>query len=430
MKRQEFKGEITVFLCLVFVLLLSFIGALIQSASIHITKSMKRADTRLALESVFAEYQKDMLEEYDLFVKLDGDEAGLSRRLWFYGAENIEHRIQKIQLLTDDKGQAFFNQAVRSMGGKAPENKEVSEVPWEEKAKEVNNELDSLLQEEGQSLPTENNPIETVKRVEKSSLLSLVISEPENISNRCVVLEGVPSHRILQTGTSNFLTGSKDGASQKLLFTAYLAEHFPDYTKDKKENALLYEAEYLLEGLKSDSENLEEVLKKILLIQTGKNYAYLLTDQTKQAEAETMALTLCSLLLVPEITELTKQAILFAWAYGEGIQDLRILTEGKRVPLIKTQETWQLSLENLLKLGTDEDIRPQTGETEGMSYGDYVKVFLMAEKTERLCMRALDLVELKLGIRVDECVTAVQIKSTCEMQRKVRDTFFTEYHYQ
>ena len=65
-----------------------------------------------------------------------------------------------------------------------------------------------------------------------------------------------------------------------------------------------------------------------------------------------------------------------------------------------------------------------------MSYGDYVKAFLMAEKTERLCMRALDLMELKLGIRVDECVTAVQIKSTCEMQRKVRDTFFTEYHYQ
>ena len=64
MKRQGFRGEITAFLSLIFVLLLSLAGALIQSASIHITKSMKRADTELALESVFAEYDQDMFDEY------------------------------------------------------------------------------------------------------------------------------------------------------------------------------------------------------------------------------------------------------------------------------------------------------------------------------------------------------------------------------
>jgi len=430
MKRQGFKGEITIFLCMVFVLILSFIGAMIQSASIHITKSMKRADTRLALESVFAEYQRDMLKEYDLFVKPGVDDAKLSSRLWFYGAKNMEHRIQKMQLLTDHHGQAFFDQAVLSMGGEVETTEEIVETPWEEQEQEVHEELDHLLEEEKQELPIENNPIESVKQLKNSSLLSLVISEPETISDQCVRLGELPSHRTLQTGTGDFPVNSKDGMSQQLLFTAYLAKHFPDYTKNTKESALLYEAEYLLEGKESDQENLEAVLKKILIIRTGINYAYLLTDQAKQAEAETMALALCSLLLLPEITELAKQAILFAWAYGEGIQDIRILAEGNRVPIIKNQETWQLSLENLLTLGTDEDIGTPTAEMKGMSYSDYIKGFLLAEKNDDLCMRALDLVEVRLEIRVDECVTAVQIKSTCKIQRQIQDTFFTEYNYQ
>ena len=61
------KGEITAFLSLVFLLILSFLGAMVESASIQVLKNYKRADTILAVESVFAEYQKQLLEEYDLF---------------------------------------------------------------------------------------------------------------------------------------------------------------------------------------------------------------------------------------------------------------------------------------------------------------------------------------------------------------------------
>lgn len=430
MKRREFKGEITVFLSLVFVLLLSFIGGMIQSASIHITKSEKRADTKLALESVFAEYHSDMQKEYGIFAKLDGDETKFSRRLWFYGAKNMKHEIQKIQFLTDGSGAAFYEQAIRSLGGEVADTKEVPIMSWEEQEQNVNQQLDDILTETQQSFPTENNPIEVVKNLKKSNLLSIVLSNPETVSNRYVVLEELPSHRSLAKGTG-FTTGaSKSGVVQKALFATYLEMHFPNYTENKKENSLFYEAEYLLEGHESDQENLEAVFQKISVIRTGINYAYLLTDHTKQAEAETMAIALCSLLLIPEASELVKQAILFAWAYGEGIYDLRTLAEGKKVPIMKTQETWQLSLENLMKLGTEEEVQTSIEDAEGISYGDYVKTFLLAEKTESLCMRALDLIELKLGVRVDGCVTAAQIRSTCEMQLGIQDTFLTEYKYQ
>lgn len=429
MKRREFKGEITVFLSLVFVLLLSFIGGMIQSASIHITKSEKRADTKLALESVFAEYQSKMQEEYGIFAKLDGDETRLSRRLWFYGAKNMKHEIQKIQFLTDENGQAFYEQAIRAMGGNVDDAKEISILSWEEQEQDVKQQLDSMLNEAEQSLPTENNPIQIVENLKKSSLLTIVLENPETVSNRYVVLEELPSHRSLAEGTG-FTATSKSGVSQKALFTAYLVKYFPNYIENKTENSLFYEAEYLLEGQESDRENLESVLQKISVIRTGVNYAYLLTDQTKQAEAEAMAAGLSSLLLIPEATPLIKQAILFAWAYGEGIYDLRTLAQGKKVPITKTQETWQLSLENLMKLGTEEEALATIEDARGIGYEDHVKAFLLAEKTEQLCMRALDLMELKLGIRMDACVTYVQIKSTCEMQLGIQDTFLTEYKYQ
>lgn len=368
------------FLSLVFVLLLSFIGGMIQSASIHITKSEKRADTKLALESVFAEYHSDMQKEYGIFAKLDGDETKFSRRLWFYGAKNMKHEIQKIQFLTDGNGEAFYEQAIRSLGGEVAATKEVPILSWEEQEENVNRQLNDILTETEQQLPTENNPIEVVKNLKKSSLLTIVLSEPETVSNRHVALEELPSHRNLAEGTGFATKSSKTGVGQKALFTTYLEMHFPDYTENQKENSLFYEAEYLLEGHESDQENLEAVFQKISVIRTGINYAYLLTDHTKQAEAETMAITLCSLLMFPEASELVKQAILFAWAYGEGICDLRTLAEGKKVPLVKTQETWQLSLENLMKLGTEEEVQTSIEEGEGISYGDYIKTFLLAKR--------------------------------------------------
>lgn len=311
MKQQVFKGEITAFLSLVFVLIVSLVGSMIQGASIQITRSMKRADTELALESVFAEYNKEMLEEYGLLVKLDGDETKLSRRLWFYGAKNMKHQIQKMQLLTDNAGEAFYVQAIGTMGGDVAQIREISEESVEIEEEQNSRELGELLQKEEQELSTKNNPIETVNQLKKSSLLSFVLPNPEELSNRYVVLEELPSHRNLKNGKGSFSILVKEGLTQNVLFATYLAEYFPDFTQSDKKNSLYYEAEYLLAGLESDQKNLEAVAKKILSVRMALNYAYLLTDHTKQAEAEAMALTLGSMLSIPGTNVLIKQAILF-----------------------------------------------------------------------------------------------------------------------
>lgn len=431
-----FKGEITAFLALLFVLMLSLVAALVESASIQIIKNRKRADTILALESVFAEYNREALEQYDLFVRTEQDGDSLGRRLKYYGATNMTHTITKKELLTDYQGQPFFKQAVSYMKDLLGIDEEISESEYEfdtdssveTEEFEVMEELEHLLGDAGEQLPEENNPISSIQNLKKANLLTLVVENPESLSNRAITIEELPSNRTLKTG--NYGEAQQVDFAERLIFTEYLLRHFHYATETGEPGTLLYELEYLLGGRPSDKENLEQVCKQILYIRMAINYTYLLTDTSKQAEAEAMAFSLCSLLTVPGITGVVKHAILLAWAYGEGIVDVRTLLKGNKVPLLKTAETWQLQLVNLVKLGTSEEVVDENNSPGGWSYQTYLRGLLLVENCENLCMRSLDLIESNLQIRVDECMTKVEIESNVTLRRGVKDRFKTTYEYQ
>ena len=121
MASRRQKGEITAFLSLVFVLLVSFILAMTQSASIQMSKNLKRLDVDRALFSVFGEYQCELWEMYGVFA-IDStygngqyDESSLLNRLSYYGAMGIDQEITGIQLLTDNDGQSFREQVLAYM---------------------------------------------------------------------------------------------------------------------------------------------------------------------------------------------------------------------------------------------------------------------------------------------------------------------------
>ena len=435
-REAEFRGEITAFLALIFMLMMSLVGALIESASIQISKNRKRADTLLALESVFAEYDRDVFEGYDIFVRKEQDGGGIEKRLEYYGTYGTEHSIVKKELLTDYGGQPFFRQAVTYMkeligikGDASREDYHISEGELvEAEETEVFDKLEQMLDESGEMLPEEENPISSIQNLKKANLLTLVSEHPENISKRTIQLENLPTQRQLKEG--NYGVAHEGSVEEKLLFIGYLLKHFGNAVSNEEEGALIYEQEYLLGGRASDEENLEYVCKKIVYLRMAINYGYLITDAAKQAEAEAMALSLCSLLTVPQITEVVKHALLLAWAYGESIVDVRTLLKGEKVPLIKTAENWQLQLINLAKLGTTEEVIDEKEDSGGWGYQMYLAAVLAITDQEDLCMRSLDLIESNLEVRTDECMTKVEIKSTVTLRRGVTDRFNTKYGYQ
>lgn len=435
-KVPAFKGHVTAFLALLFILMLSLIGALVESASIQNTKNQKRADTLLALESTFAEYDRELLEQYDLFVRLGCTEDVLNHRLQYYGADQMSHSIKKQELLTDYQGRPFYEQAVRYAKDWLGVEENIADVEYDfssdmtlqEEEEIVSDRLNTLLEEEEQGLPETNNPIASTQRLKNTSLLTLVAPNPEQLSNRSIKVNNLPSKRVLEKG--NYSEAKEDNVGDKVFFAAYLGEHFGTMTEADESHTLLYEQEYLLGGYPSDKENLEKVCREILYLRMAVNYMYLLSDGTRQAEAEALALSLCTLLTVPGITEVVKQAILLAWAYGESIVDVRVLLKGKRVPLIKTTESWQLQLANLVKLGTEDEVVNEKDSPGGLSYENYLTGMLLLENTEALCMRSLDLIEGNLKKKMDECMTKVQIESQVGLRRGVKDTFTTSYGYQ
>lgn len=438
-KSQErepvFKGEITAFLAMLFVLMLSLVGALLESVSVQITKNRKRADTILALESTFAEYDRQMLEEYELFVRNGCSEMILEERLAYYGAENMNHSIQKQERLTDNNGAPFREQAIRYAKNWIGVKSSLPDTQYEfysdtylEEEELVYMDMEELLAQDENGLPEEGNPLSSVQRLKNTSLLTLVCENPEELSGRSIAIDHLPSGRELKAG--NWETYASSEGTDKVFFAAYLTEHFGSLLESKESHALLYEQEYLLGGASGDKENLEKVCKQILSIRMVANYGYLLTDTARQAEAEALALTLCSLLTVPGITEVVKHALLLGWAYGESIVDVRVLLKGKKVPVIKTTDTWQLQLANLVNLGTDDEVVNEADVAGGLGYQSYLTGLLAMERKEALSMRSLDLIESNLQIKTDECMTGVEIQSKAVLRRGVKDSFTTAYEYE
>lgn len=431
-----FKGEITAFLALVFLLILSIVAALMESASLYVRKHDYRMRMSVALESVFAEYDREILERYELFAYAGATSLVLQNRLEFYGVGDLSNVVEQIEYLTDHSGRAFYEQAVRYaknwigmdevMLGVEYEFSANEDVDTEEKG--VLASIRDFLEEEEKELPKANNPIQSVQLLKTMGLLSLVAPQQEQLSNQTVDLKGLPSHRSLNRG--NYKRDSAVGTLDKAFFVAYAAEQFAHYQKEKEDTFLSYECEYLIGGKKSDRENLEVVCRRILQIRMLANYGYLLTDETRKAEAELMAGTLCAIAGVPQLTGLVKHAILLAWAYGESIVDVRVLLKGNKNPFLKTSETWQLQLANLVNLGTPKEISGEKDEGNGLSYQDYLYGLLLLEKSETLSMRSLDLVESNLHIQTDQCMTKVKVKSSYTLWQGVEDQFITSFTYQ
>lgn len=460
MRAQESnRGEVTAFLALIFILLVSFTGSLMESASLQSAKSYRRADMNRAMESVFAEYQRELLEEFDIFA-LEGsyesgtyDEQKIVDRLSYYGASGMEQRISRIQMLTDRNGSGFLEQvsyyieskyglsSLNSLLGDMDiwERQEEQEENYQQTEDELNRQLAGVLTEHELELPAEDNPLPNMQSLASTPLVELVMPKDGPVSEKEIATGSVVSHRSRRTGYGDFSDVAEETDLSSIAFGEYVLTHFPSAVPEEEQpagGALDYEVEYILYGKSSDKENLEEVLQKLLLFRLVPNYAYLQGDSAKRAEAEALALALCTAMAFPAAASALAQVLLLAWAFGESIMDLRSLMQGGGVPLTKTSESWQLSLAGLMTLGTEEGDREGMDTDGGLTYRDYLRVLLFLQQKQDMPLRALDMIELCLRnekgltwFRADSCVSRMEVDSTVSLRRGITYQFSTYYGY-
>lgn len=460
MKAQEYRqGEVTAFLALIFILLVSFTGSMMESASLQSAKSYRRADVNRAMESVFAEYQRELLEEFDIFA-LDGsyesrdyDEQRVLDRMSYYGASGIEQKVSRIQLLTDRNGQAFLEQVayyieskyglsslnglLDGMGEWDGQEERVDDLQQTES--ETQGMLTGILEENQLELPAEDNPLPNIQSLASAPLVELAMPQDQTVSEKSVEAGRVVSGRRLREGYGEFPELEGDEQLSSIAFGEYVLTHFSSAVQRDETirgGALDYELEYILADKYSDRENLETVLKKLLLIRIVPNYAYLRGSVTKRAEAQALAISLCAVMAFPAAAEALAQVLLFAWAFGESIVDLRSLLNGNRVPAAKTDESWQLPLAGLMTLGTADDHGEGRDDVGGLRYEDYLRILLFLHSRQDMPLRTLDMIELCLQqeeglswFRADNCISRIETENKVSLRRGITYQFRTCYGY-
>lgn len=198
---------------------------------------------------------------------------------------------------------------------------------------------------------------------------------------------------------------------------SYIEDCFSFYgSSDKKDNALLYEVEYLISGKNSDIDNLKRVANYILLLRFINNYIFTGKDTQMKMQINTMASAITGVMGMPQTMKAVQVLIRMAISYGESLLELHTLFSGGEVPLIKDKTTWNLTLKTM-----GEQLRNKQIVKKGkknISYKDYLKLFLLTKGNSRtVCYRMMDIMQENIaskepGFLMENCLFSYSWKGS------------------
>ncbi len=432
------RGYLTVYLSLTLAVLLSLILTLVEGARINATRLSALCAADTGINSVLSEFNKELFEQYDLlFVDTTycGGAGGIEAvraRLAHYLIQNLDEStpafsrdllkmrlmsadILEYALATDNNAEAVRRQVADYMdttlkgiliSGIDDLTADMAgggfEYDTEGFRSEVQGEIDSIglpeyANENGEieEIPL-NNPADNVESIRNAGILGIVLDDTSTISRTKTELSEYLSHRALISGDGISEEERSMGRSAgPLTYDEYLFDKCGYYGNPKEGSLLSYEIEYVIKGNDSDWDNLEAVCRTLSLWREGADFTYLCTDVSKMEEAEAMALSLTAVIMMPELAEPVKWAILLAWAYVEALQDIRILLDGDGVPVVKTADTWHTPITALFH--PKSAIRSYPGQ-EGAKYGEYLKTMLVLTGFSGVLPRSLDIMEMDVRL--------------------------------
>lgn len=198
-----------------------------------------------------------------------------------------------------------------------------------------------------------------------------------------------------------------NAVTKRLLFQEYIKEHFYSFPikesklQERKPTILEYEQEYLLGGMKSDKENINYIISKIMIIRMVGNLASILTNKSICNEAKAAAAAMVGFTGLPILVSITQALIILLWSFAEALVDTCALLRGKEVSLIKGNIEITLGDLMLLNRQLIEGKADRLGKAEGISVGyeGYISMLMIMKKQQDLIFRSFDLIEENLLTR-------------------------------
>ena len=352
-------------------------------------------------------------EHYAGFLNENFDEGGFS----LYGGKDLLKLLvcyaetNEIRLATDNNGAAIRAQAAEFMKHKYG----IAYIQaLYETLEEYVASFDEVSEQEDIADEIVDSPVlaewkesyrETItgdKDVSLLSTLRLVLEDVSDISGTALNKNSLVSKRVLNKGNSTVQI--EPDLTDNLFFKEYLVEYTNNYLNTKRDTVLSYETEYLIAGKEADSHNLESVVNRILLIREAMNISTLKNDESRMNIIKLFSNIISAAIMEPELEPALEASAVSMWSFIESVGDLKLLLKGKKVPVVKTSEEWRSSLRGYLSDSKDE------GYENGLTYTDYLRVFVAMNDTEVLTKRFMDICELNLrkwteddGFRLDFC---------------------------
>ena len=372
---QNKRGSFTVFVTMLFAAVLILVAAVIWAAGQMAISSTTETFGRLWGRSILAEFDSKLKERYGLFGYY-GNEFLVREKLTFYADYSFK-----------DKEYINFG------------------------------DIECYLAE--YSLNDPENIKKQIKEVVASgtSPIPIVLPETDMSSgeNRYInsrwIIDALPSEghqgSVGVYGLIEKLKGAKNFSSLVLEVAEdiYIFRFFKDYSDSRNlgETYFNNEIEYIITGQLNDRKAREKVYNNLVVIRNGLNLLYLYSCEEKRQAVMTVAE-----LIAPGAPALAVQAIIMeAWALMEARNDLELLYIKKPVPIIKGDQNWALSLENVLAgMEVSEENGVHINQTrkgyklpqseEGICYEDYLKILVGALPEKIKLLRVMDLIQINM----------------------------------
>lgn len=457
-RMKEQNGYLTVFLTLILTVMLSLCLTLVLGARESARKMKTEYVTDIGMNSILAEYHRELLEQYDLFfidtsygtslASYEKTAEHLSTYLTYnLGDEGIflpilyrdplkleldNAEITEASVATDEEGAVLRRQAVDVMYQRIGVTflREVAE--WVRVADAYDMDSRDILAEEreaaaqleawnGTTIETADgereveleNPGAAVVSFWEAGVLNFVVEDIDTLSSVSVDKTAYVSGRELLAGTGlNSALAFEDGFWEQLLFHEYILEYTGRFDKEKEDGLLRYQTEYILAGKENDVENLKNIVYKLLAFRAVANTVYLTGDTEKMNLLRLTTRILATLIGLPAIAGVLQTILVLAWAMAESIYDVEQLLKGKRILLMKTKTSWHYDLDQVMNFTGE---HADEGGESGLRYEDYLRVFLCFQDKKVTTFRLMDVMEMdirktpgNLFFRMDGCIDSLK----------------------
>ena len=361
------KGNSAVFLTVILSALAAVSLMLIYAVKENVIKSVLNSTVSLAGDSILSEFDENVQKEYGIFM-MKGSDKELTEKLCEYVMYTMEDtedvnigdvEVSGGRFLMTDESEAERQILEYSKFLAAEKYKMDSEVRKEDAENDM---MERTLRNGAAiaSLPSSDLP--------KQSLTAMAESIADNVSD---------INKVFKEGTENFL------------FDSYITNLFNSRTnKISDKHFFKNEVEYILGGELSDEGNEQKVKMAVSAMRMPLNLIHIYSDSEKR----NAVIAAAEALTPGAAAAATQLLIAAAWAYAETDNDIELLYQGYKVPVVKDRKTWAINIEDILNGISQDTVIPE--ENRGCDYGQYLRIMLFFQDRGIKTARILDLIQI------------------------------------